>query len=451
MFKTATSLTGVVLASMVLTSCGRGGVETTAFVGATVFDGSGAPPILDANIIVAGGHIDQVGPPDLVKVPRGATEIRLDGKWVIPGLIDAHVHLAEWSLTRYLAYGVTAVRSMGGSADSVIALRDSVVLGALLGPRIYASGPPIDGVPPTWPSAIPARDETTARRAVDQAVLAEFSQVKVYSKIGPNLLRGVLDEAAAFDLPVAAHLGKVDAVTAARMGVASIEHMSGVVEATMGDPSLLKLHDDFFRGWNAAERAWARLDSADLENTANALVREGVAIVPTLVLHRAFAHLADEDFISQLDLSGVPQSVREAWDVPDLIRRARLSPADFAAFRRSRRAQALFIRRFHATGGVIAAGSDSPNQLLAPGASLHSEMELLVSAGLDPEHAILAATRDAARMLRADSIGTILPGHVADFIVLSANPLDDITNTRLLDRIVFRGTSYHPDDFRITW
>jgi imidazolonepropionase-like amidohydrolase len=438
-------------ASLAFFACGGDDV-VTAYVGGTVFDGSGAPPILDANVIVVGGHIDQVGPPDLVKVPRGAVEIRVDGKWIIPGLIDAHVHIAAWALTRYLAYGVTSVRSMGGYADTVKALSDSIQLGSLLGPRLYASGPMIDGVPPTWTSATAVSDETEGRRAVDQRVLLDFTHIKAYSKLERALLAAILDEAKALHLPVAAHLGKVDAVTAARLGVSSIEHMTGVVEATLQNPTaLVRSHDDFFRGWNAFERAWTRLDSAGLERTAVELVDAGVTMVPTLVLHQVYGHLADEHFVSGLDLTGVPQRARSEWNIPDLIRRAGLSTSDFRAFQRSRPMQDLFVRRFRAAGGAIVAGSDSPNQLLAPGVSLLHELELLVNAGLSTEDALLAATREAARLLRADSIGAILPGNVADFVVLLGSPIDDIANIRLIDRVVYRGTGYHPDYFKSEW
>ena len=97
------------LACLGLGACSGSGAGKTAYIGATVFDGSGAPPILDAVIIVADGHIEAIGTDDLVKVPRGALELHLDGKWVIPGLIDSHVHAASWTLTRFLAYGVTSV------------------------------------------------------------------------------------------------------------------------------------------------------------------------------------------------------------------------------------------------------------------------------------------------------------------------------------------------------
>jgi len=137
--------------------------------------------------------------------------------------------------------------------------------------------------------------------------------------------------------------------------------------------------------------------------------------------------------------------------VPDLIRRAGMRSADFAAFRSARGVQDLFIRIFRRAGGTVAAGSDSPNQLLPPGASLHRELELLVAAGLSAEDALLAATREAARVLDSDTVGVLRAGAVADFLVLSANPLEEITNTRLIERLVLRGESYHPDEFKSDW
>ena len=177
----------------------------------------------------------------------------------------------------------------------------------------------------------------------------------------------------------------------------------------------------------------------------------GAAIVPTLVLYETFAHLTDADYVSHLDLSGVPESVRDDWDVPDLVRRAQLSQSDFRVFRRSRPVQDLFVRLYQNHNGLIVAGSDTPNQLLAPGASLHDELALLVATGLSPRDALLTATRNAARLLGADSLGVLLPGNVADFVVLTGDPLADINNTRTMDRVVLKGVSYHPDEFRLEW
>lgn len=439
-------------ALVAIVACSGPGAGKTAYVGAEVFDGTGAPLIHDAVIVVAAGRIEQIGSPDLVHVPRGATRVALDGRWVIPGLIDGHVHVERWTLPRFLAYGVTTVRDLGGPTDSLVSWRDGVAAGELEGPRLYISGAMIDGVPATWPSATAAANADEARSAIGKLVLLGASQAKVYTKVDSAMLAGIMAEAGAFQLAVAAHVGKVDALTAAKLGVRSLEHMSGVVEATVADPApYFRAHQEFFPGWNMFERGWALLDSAGLDRTAHALAATGVAIVPTLAVHETFVHLADSAYIAGLDLSGVPAAARTAWNVPDLIRRAGLTPADFAAFRASRPNEDRFVRLFHRAGGKVIAGTDAANQLLAPGAALHQELALLVAAGLTPKEALIAATRDAAHLVGADSIGVLQPGALADFVVLAGDPLKDIANTRKVTLVVQGGVSRRPEEMRAQW
>jgi len=442
------------LASLVLLGSGcEAGKGKTAYVGATLWDGSGSAPLPGVLLLVdRQGHIERIGAASSGKVPRGAQVVRLEGKWIVPGLIDAHAHAARWTLSRFVAYGVTSVRDLGGPQDSVVALRDEVLLGGLVAPRLFVSGAPIDGSPPHLLWASPVSTPEQARQAVDARALLDATQAKVYTGVDSVLLAAILDEASQVALPVTGHLGKVDALRAARMGINAIEHLSGIVEATVADPaSLWAAHEDFFQGWNLVERTWATLDSGALERTASELRQTGVAVVPTLVLHQVWAHLEDSTYLARLDLAGVPSSVQQAWDVPDLVARARLGHDDYVAFRASRPAQDRFVRIFHRLGGLVAAGSDAPNQLLAPGASLHDELALLVAAGLSPQEALLAATRDAARLLRADSIGVLRPGAVADFLILSADPLADIANTRKIEAVVLRGVLHRVRELRALW
>ena len=443
----------MVLTAGLLGACDGGAAgPRVAFVGGTLWDGSGGPPILDAVILVASGHIEAAGPPDAVRVPRGAEVVRLDGKWIIPGLIDAHAHADRWTLTRYLAYGVTSLRDLGGSNDSVFALRDEVGLGGLVGPRLFVSGAMIDRAPTGGRDATAVNTLEDARRAIDDRILRDASLAAVSSRIDQRLLTAMLDEAKTVGLRVTGRLGKVDAVTAARMGLASIEHLSGIAEAAVANPDpLFRAHDDPITAWKALGRAWADLDSARLHRVARALEQTGVAVVPTLALHESRAHFTDNAYIAGLDLSGMPATERTAWDLPGLVRRSGLLPEHFAAFRRGRPAQDRLVRLFKAAGGLIAAGSAAPNPLLPPGASLHQELSLLVRAGLTPREALLAATRDAARVIGVDSIGTIRPGTVADFVVLTASPIDDIANTRRIERIVYRGLARSPADLRAGW
>jgi len=137
--------------------------------------------------------------------------------------------------------------------------------------------------------------------------------------------------------------------------------------------------------------------------------------------------------------------------VAGLLRRTGWRAADLQAFRRSRARQNQFLREFKRAGGLVAAGSDAANQLLVPGLSLHEEISLLVGAGLTPVEAITAATRKGAELLRADSLGELTPGKVADLVVLDANPATDIAATRRIAFVMLRGRIVHPDSLRRTW
>jgi imidazolonepropionase-like amidohydrolase len=417
-----------------------------------LIDGAGGEPKADAIIIIRNGHIEAVARVNEIQVPRGAERINLAGKTIIPGLIDAHAHAERWAVARYLAWGVTSVRDLGASStDSLMALKNDVNLGSIQGPRTFTAGAMIDGARPTYSSATGVATADQARRAVDQRAVAGVDYLKIYTKITPTLLRPLLDEADKLRLPVAAHLGKTDAVTAARAGVASIEHMAGVVQAASGNPSYAAAHDNFLAGWTTEEKGWAALDSGSVARTARALAQTKVTIVPTLVVHEMLSRLDNPILLTRPGMEDVPDNAQSVRSVPSLLRRTGWRANDFEAFRRSRRRQDQFVREYRRVGGPIAAGSDAANQLLIPGYSLHEEMALLVEAGLTPLEAISAATRRGAQLLGADSLGLLTPGKVADLVVLNGNPVRNILATRNIAWVMIRGRMIRPDSLRATW
>jgi hypothetical protein len=378
----------------------------------------------------------------------------------MPGLVDAHVHLvdpqagvARWSMARYLAWGVTTVRDMHGPLRSTLALRREMERGWRPGPRVYAAGAMLDGAPSTYPDAITARSAKEARRGVDRLVNAGTDLIKVYTRVDRTLMGPLLDEARTFNLPVAGHLGLTDAVTAARRGLNSLEHLSGIPEAALKDPSpLFAAHErSFFAGWTAFERAWDGLDSMALARVAGVLAARNVIVVPTLVLHETFSRLDDPSVLGDTMLATVPEEEQRRWNVPDMIERAGWDGADFAAFRRARTRQDLFLRAFHTKGGRIALGTDAANQMLIPGFAAHRELELLVHAGLTPLEAISAASRNGALLLRVDSLGLIAPGKVGDLVILGRDPLADIRNTLAIEWVMSRGRMLSPDSIRAHW
>ena len=422
-----------------------------ALEGATLIDGSGGDPKRDALIIIRNGHIEAVARVNEIPIPRGAERVNLVGKTVIPGLIDSHAHVERWAARRYLAWGVTTVRDLHGGTDSIVALRNEMNLGSIMGPRMFVAGAMIDGVPTTYPNATGIATADQARRAADLHAVAGVDYLKIYTKITPALLRPLMDEAIKLRLPIAAHLGKTDALTAARMGVVSIEHMSGVVQAATNNPMYAAAHSNFLSGWTTEEKGWASLDSSAVAHTARALAQTKVALVPTLIVHDMLSRLDNPILLTRPGMEDVPDNAESVRSVPSLLRRTGWRSGDFDAFRRSRKRQDQFVREYKRAGGAIVAGSDAANQLLIPGYSLHEEMSLLVAAGLSPLEAITAATRRGAQVLQADSLGLLTAGKVADLVVVNGDPSRNIGATRNIAMVMIRGRLIRPDSLRATW
>jgi imidazolonepropionase-like amidohydrolase len=427
-----------------------------ALVGATLIDGTGGPSLPNSAIVLRDGLVESIGPRAGFVLPKGTRELDVSGRWVIPGLIDAHVHLAssaDWALSHYLAWGVTTLRDVHGDLNTVLRIRTQANSGRGDHPRVYVAGAMIDGLPATYPDAISVNAENDGRKAVDRLVSAGVDLIKVYTRIDPSVLRAIVDEARAFNLSVTGHLGLTDAIAAAKAGISSIEHMSGVAEAASKDPSaLIAAHyRGYFPGWTASERSWADLEQSALARVAGSLAEQKVTVIPTLVLHETLSRLDDPAVLQDPALAEVPANQQKQWDVGGLTARAGWSGADLALFRKSRSNQDLFVRLFAAAGGRIATGTDASNPLLVPGYSEHRELELLVHAGLSPRDALRAATRNGAVLLRVDSLGLLAPGKVADLVILTKDPLIDIRNSRAIQSVMIRGRLLNADSIRAAW
>jgi imidazolonepropionase-like amidohydrolase len=406
-------------------------------VGATVVDVVSGRAIPNGTILIRDGRILAVGSRDELRVPAGARQTNLAGRWIIPGLIDAHAHLQPWGLAASLAHGVTTVRDLhAGEPLSRELTRSARAAG---GPRLVQAVAMVDAPPTTYPDAI-AVDSAGAAAAVDRAAALGAGWLKAYTRITPDLMEEVVIAARARRLPVAAHLGLTDARTAAGLGVRSIEHLSGIPEALGRADALQAAHRaGFFQGWTAFAESWSGLDTLALDRLARELAATGVVLVPTLGLHDTFARLDDSSVYRSPALAAVPDSARTNWNVPGMIARAGWTRDDYPIFRAGRPMQDRFVRTFAAVGGVVATGTDASNQLLVPGAGIHLEMELLVHAGLPPIEALRAATVHGGTLLMADTLGRLQPNAVADLVVLGGDPLADIRNTRQVVRVMVAG------------
>lgn len=428
------------LAAALLVGCRVGpppGAGVDALVGATVVDVVSGRAIPRGVVLIRDGRILAVGSGDELRVPQGARTTDLAGRWIVPGFVDAHAHLQPWGLAASLTHGVTTVRDL--HAGELLARELARAAQAGGGPRLVQAVAMVDAPPTTYPDAI-AVDSAGAAAAVDRAAALGAGWIKAYTRITPELLDDVVMAARARRLPVAAHLGLTDALTAAQLGVRSIEHLSGIPEALGRADELQAAHRlGFFAGWTAFAQSWAALDTLALDRLARELAATGVILVPTLGLHDTFARLDDSSVYRSSALAVVPDSARANWNVPGMITRAGWTRDDYPIFRAGRPMQDRFVRTFAAAGGVVATGTDASNQLLVPGLGVHLEMELLVHAGLAPLEALRASTLHGATLLMADTLGRLQPNAVADLVVLGGDPLADIRNTRQVVRVMAAG------------
>src|SRR3954462_8163676 len=262
-----------------------------------------------ATVFVRAGRISAITADASGSGTPARREVNGAGLTLIPGLIDAHVHVTDWALPLLLRYGVTTVRDLHNVPGYILPLARE---DAPDRPRIVAAGALIDGPGSFWKNARIVSTITDARAAVREQVAAGAGVIKVYTRLHVALVDAVVQAARARGVPVAAHLGKTTAVGAARAGVTSIEHLSGIADAASDQPTrLLAAHDDFLGGWTAFEREWARLDPVRLDEVARVLRANGVVLVPTLALHEAFSRLADPDLRRDPALAGVPPRVLE--------------------------------------------------------------------------------------------------------------------------------------------
>ena len=392
-----------------------------------------------ATVVVRGRRIAIVQPGETVGGLPGRREIDAAGRTMLPGLIDAHVHVTDWALPLFLRYGVTSVRDLNNDPAYVLPLARE---DATDRPRIVAAGALLDGPGSFWKNAIEVASVGEVRAAVRREIGAGAGVIKVYTRLRPALIAVAVDEARARGVTVAAHLGKTNALEAAAEGVASLEHLSGVAEAASDDAARLRAaHDDFLGGWTAFEREWTRLQPDALERVARTLVQRGVTIVPTLALHEAFSRLADPGLRQDPALDGVPRDVVDrTWDPADIMGRAKWTPEILADFKRALVVEQRFVATYAGLGGRVVAGTDTPQQFVVPGWSLHRELQLYVAAGLTPAAAIRSATADAAALLGiSDRAGTIDVGKDADLVLVDGDPLRDIRATTAIRLVVRLG------------
>lgn len=402
-----------------------------AIVGATLEDVTGSRPVKNSVILIENGVITAAGSRRQVNIPKGATVLDAKGKFAIPGLWDMHAHYeqVEWGPI-YLAAGVTSVRDVGNEFDFIRALREQLDRkeNPAIGPHLEFAGI-VDGSGPFALGAVLADTPEQALAWVEKYKAAGARQIKVYGSVKPKILKVIAEEAHKRGMTVTGHIPDgMAAIEAVNDGMDQINHLQ--YEASYFAHPVLGADGKPDR----TKAPVLEADGARARELIECLKAHHTVLDPTIALYETFMHTGPLDRLEP-GIDHVAPQLREALDSPP-------PPADQAAVTTARwHVLMATLRSLHAAGVPIVAGTDQ----LIPGYSLHRELELYVEAGFTPLEALQSATLEAARALGLENeSGSFGVGKRGDVLLLNADPLADIHNTRSVWRTVAAGAVYDP-------
>lgn len=416
------------------------------------------------------GRILSIVPSADAPASSSNTVIDGSGKYLIPGLWDAHVHfdyaepLAPSMFALFLGYGVTSVRDTGGRLEKVKAWRDAAGRDSTAAPRVKMAGPLLDGdrnvydgsAPNLPPLSVGSGSVTEVLDLLKELEDAEVDFLKAYEMLTPDQLLAITKRAREMGLKVTGHIPlSMDAVSASNAGMNCMEHLRNLeVSCAANADELLEKRlkmlalDENIGGSvlrsriHAAQRteAMAKQDSAKTAEVLRVLAANNTWQVPTLALNtfRNRMYVNRPDF--QESVKFLPDSLSQNW----LEGMKALGTRTFSAAAKASGTWSMkMIKPLHAAGVEIMAGTDCPIAYLTPGYSLHEELAVLVESGLTPLEALKTATLNPARFFgMEDTLGLVRKGYLADLVLLDANPLEDIRNSTKIQAVIRAGRYY---------
>jgi imidazolonepropionase-like amidohydrolase len=408
--------------------------NAVAFINVNVIPMDRERVLANQTVVVQDGRIAAMGPAPTTTIPAGATRVDARGKYLIPGLAEMHGHIpggnapdevVDRVLQLYVLNGVTTVRGMLGHPRH-LALRSRAGRNEIVAPTIYTSGPSFSGNTVSSPAG--------ARQMVMDQKSAGYDLLKVHPGVSREAFDTMAATAQRVGIPFAGHVPlAVGVERALEARYASIDHLDGYVEFLVRPGSPVAAEQSQFFGLNLVEY----LDDARLPGIVARTRAAGVWNVPTQILMDNLAGSESAD-----ELAARPEM--RYW-FPSQIEQWKATKREFEQEPPSRRLQWLLVRRqlirqLHEAGAGLLLGSDAPQMWNVPGFSTHRELEALVRAGLTPYQALATGTTNVAEYFgTGDRTGTVAVGRQADLILLDANPLDAIINTRRIAGVVLRG------------
>src|ERR1051326_828016 len=404
----------------------KSGLRPLAITHVTVIDATGRAAMPDLTVVIEDDRIVTIGKSAEVTLPRRVQVVSGAGKFLIPGLWDAHVHLS-WTtasaLPVLIANGVTSVRDMGGRLSELDDWRTKIVAGILVGPRILRAGPILNGQKFNQYQMVSGNPDET-RGVVRALKEAGVDFIKVHRRMPRDSYFAAIDEAKKQGLTLVGHIPMtVTPAEASDAGEATIEHTETLFEGRF--TAALKGRTLF--------EAIRQFRADDADKLFSRFVRNHTVADPTLIAYRTSIDFSDPALPPNANLRYVAVSNKKT------LEQSKLPAADLVQWKQTFAELCEVVRQMHTAGVILIAGTDIAGPRI-PGFSLHEELALLVQCGLTPMQALQAATSTPAAVLnKSKDLGTIEVGKLADMIVLDENPLDDIHNTQRIRAVIVGG------------
>jgi imidazolonepropionase-like amidohydrolase len=365
-------------------------------------------------------------------MPDGGGDMRFAGSYVLPGLIDMHVHYPsrfnrELHSLLYLMHGVTTVREMGNLDDSIFETRKMIDAGEFPGPRIFTGGKIVDGMPPAWPGSMVVENANEAEAAVNRLAISGADFVKVYSNISSESLSAIRQVATEHSLPVVGH--PPITVPLEKAGIEDVQHLLGI-------------WPEYY--WNK----WEDISEDRITEVVQISLERNITHTPTITMWDRLSQINNQD-LRDSDLARfMPRYFRQlVWNPETGLPNIRnVPPAEFDELAETIPAIKKIVGRLHRAGVRIHAGTDATMPYVVPGISLHEELYHLKDAGLTTEEVWTAATRYSGDSLGEPMLGTIQAGAPADFLIFAEDPTQDLSALSSLQAVIARGRLYTKED-----
>ncbi|TVT37392.1 amidohydrolase family protein [Hymenobacter setariae] len=435
------------LFSVILASALSAQAQDLTIIHANIIDVATGQIRPDQTVVVTGKRITKVGPTSGPR-PRRGRVVDASGQYLIPGLWDMHTHVyfdgtasagTQLILPLLVANGITGIRDMGSQLDSILRARAAVASHRLLGPRMLVSGPMLDGPKSPYKASIAIATPDDGRRAVTMLKARGVDFIKIQSLVPREAYFAIAQAAKAAGLPFEGHVpDAVRATEAVKAGQRSFEHLIGIFEASS------TTEDQYMAG---APKLPARLLATYDPTRETGIIKflgqhREVWQCPTLFWERGQWLVDSIAWHQDPDLGYAGASwVTQRWPKSQLGIARSLDTDPLAVRARFVNHELDIVRKLHAAGVGFLAGTDMPAGVdLIPGASLHLELQRFVAAGFTPLEALQTATLNPAKYYhRLQDFGSVQAGRLADLVLLSANPLENIANTRKITGVLTDG------------